>query len=519
MFITNMIKPILVFSFWIYFFFAFFQTPKNRKHICLGMALYLALMGTWVVLDRNWGNGNLPEWSIPQNEVQRKFAETYFQPTPFLFSESPIKISTMTEKDGIATKALFELIEKYTKETIDIWSRSAHGVDMTIYYPYILFGKYSSKPENLVTALFQRPNALYFNFILRTLQQRLGDETMNNLLFQVAEEHGNTGVMGAINYIIKNPMKLISGPTVSMGWRNLLGVYYFTPLRSPLSWNFLVDNNYTNNLLLNPNAGPYSREFFSAVHFFIYDMPEYWEHHGIPFDDFNGNPLGLYEAFKDPASVSTNDFNISYSTIVEGWFYTMFTCIYGQSSSKLFTHVVYETIRQYPVSLLLFLDSFINEILHINHYKFSINRKFSDYNSNFFIKNSELNFEKRINDSTHLTEKLSSKLVVEIQADEQSRFIAMVYSIGHFLLPLFFLSAFLLFPCYFFGKTRKSSIFLLANYLYMTAVFAIFGNFGSARYSDMFILLPLILTGLAFSNTKSFRKLTTDLDNGNLVRV
>ncbi|OGO90159.1 MAG: hypothetical protein A3F10_06330 [Coxiella sp. RIFCSPHIGHO2_12_FULL_42_15] len=493
MFGLTLVKPVAAFLYWIFLISSFFLKAINRKNILLATLSYLALMGVWVVLDRNVGNGNYPEWYRPQNLDQRRFAEIYFKAHHFNFISQLEGKPVVKLSDGLASKALYQATQEYVEKHEKEWAKPDKPFNNM---PYTFFGKFAGHPDQLVQEIFKKPNALYFNFIVSAAHEKWADRG-DALLYSVASEQYATGLLGLAHYFSHNVMKLITGPVVSLGWRNLMAVYSFAPTRKNADWSVIVDLNSVPSMMLNPNAGLYSKEFFATVKFFMNDLPEYWEHTNSFFDKFHGQPDKLFNTTFSP---------MGDVTLVEGWYYTLFMCIYGPVfSNELFTHVTLETMQQYPMTLLFFVDNFLKEALSFTKIAVSVVPNWYQY----FLNHSAINYSLRTNLEEHIGPNLYHELQPEIYPSIHSHLIATLYGWMHSIAPIFSAMAIFLLGIAAIGRARPLAIFLLLVYLNFVVVYATFGNFGCDRYSDIFILIPPMIIVIALGTVKEVWKMVS----------
>ncbi|OGO90158.1 MAG: hypothetical protein A3F10_06325 [Coxiella sp. RIFCSPHIGHO2_12_FULL_42_15] len=500
----NLVKPLAAFLLIVFFSIVFFLSEVTKKNLVKAMCCYFAIMGLWVVFDRGFSVSSYPEWNQPDNLLQRRFAETYYQPSHYLFTPQLLGKPVVSQQDGPASNALYQAIIEYVHLHKNDLVSSLRVADIPKQLPYSLFGKYAHDPESLVKTIFQFPNAFYFNFIRKVVKEKWG-RSGDGLLYLVAVEHGNTGFLGMVNYLWHYPSKLLTGPVVSMGWRNLLAVFSFAPLREQADFNILVRPQSVLQSLVRPDFGPYSGEFYAALRFFAREIPVSWQNTNYVFNRFS-DPEILYNAilnFKAEPVLAASDLKNKIQngdmTIVEGWYYTNFLGIYGPVlSSELFRRVVGEIISVYPSALFLFADNFLKEAFSFR--KVDISSSLLNYDYRYFSETSPINYSLRVNDFTNLGPQLSAQLQHEIYPDKHSRFIAAAYSFIHYVSPWFSWAALFFFSFAILGRARYFALFLIGAYGYFVAVMTVFGNFGSDRYSDMFLWIPLMIVMLGFSS-------------------
>lgn len=506
----NLTKPIGAFLFWIYFVCALFVPNVNRKILIGSGLLYIALMAIWVGLDRNFGNSAFPRWLSLKTIAERRFAETYFQPSHFSFAISLKGAPVISSEDGPASNALISAVRKYAYATKSIWGKpsDAYAIYPGKLHPPQLFKKYLNNPNGLVNAIFRTPNAFYFAFIKSAAYKTWGKHA-NEKLYTVAKEHGHTDFPGFVRYLFHRPTKLLTGASVSMGWRNLLAIYSFAPLRKAYSWYELIEPNAIPTSMITPNAGVYSKEFYSAINFFITDLPQFWEHSNTLFESYSGKPEKLYRAIANPQKVSSSPNNQHFLfsfPIIEGWYYTMFLNVFGPTySNELFIHVAKEVQKKYPASILFFIDNFLKETLVF--YKIpNLSIPLGKYIISWITGPGAISYKERTNSFVNLGTSLSKELQPKIYANSHSELIATLYNNIHIMAPFFVIIMLLVLALALVGPARYFALFLFLTYLYFVSVFSVFGNFGSARYSDIFILIPLILIALGIGSIPKIRK-------------
>jgi len=514
MFAANLVKPIAAMLFWVFWICALI-TPRVNRYILLAAAgCFMACMAVWAALDRNHASGGYAEWYAPASLKQRRFAETYYQPSHWVFQKSLQRDEVISETDGPASAALYGILRDYIEETAENWMQPKTRWLMSN-MPQHFFGQYAQNHSALLNAIFKFPNAFYFNFMRQAVQEKL-DRYADDLFIAVAKEHGNVGLKGWGNFYLHNIGKIFTGPQVSMGWRNLLGVFTFMPERNPRSWNIFIIPQATPIVTL--NAGVYTKEFFSQLKFFIEDMPAYWEHSNFLFEKFTDHPNDLYNAFLTGGTTKISDKTMTFSPadimLAEGWYYMNFISLYGQRmANELFKNMALEIIRNYPASALMFLDNFLNESLFSNKVIMYLcandtcgNYTFGKLIHSYLQVAAEIDFTERDNHSDIIGPNLNSELPAKVFPTAATHFVAMLYTLMHVIAPIFLVTAILLLIVALLSPMRYVTLFLFTAYLYFVAVFAVFGNFGSQRYSDIFILIPIILTGIGLGYLRVNRK-------------
>jgi hypothetical protein len=513
--VTNLIRPVSIILFWIFVACGLVRSDANRKALGLATLVYIALTAAWAIVDRNAGLQSLPGWSAPANRIERRFAEAYFQRQHFIFERELQGEPTIQENHGPASQQLYGAVRSFLIEKEPEWSNPRLKSSFTAFgdYSSILFGRYAGDPEALVQAVFTQPNSAYFQVIRLAAASKWGAQASSHLR-AVAAEYGHTGIFGLLRFFLNRPSLLITGPLPPLGWRNALAVFYFAPRREAKSWNVLVRSDSVPRMMITADAGPYSREFLASVAFFASDFPTSWINTNPLMKRFGGDPERLVASFAEPgrlgyAPPSLMGDRQPEAEIMEGWFNTMFVNFYGPViSDQLFANVVRETLHKNPASFLFFLDNFLNEVAFIK--KFAVTEDLSISN---VTKSSDIYYDIRRIDGAGgpLPAGLLAKLPPKIEGDRNSHLIAFMYELFHLALPFIMLASVLFFPIAMLSESAPLAAFLGLMLVYLVAVLAIFGNFGAERYTDSFIMLPVMLAGLGIAATCRFaatRRLT-----------
>lgn len=256
---------------------------------------------------------------------------------------------------------------------------------------------------------------------------------------------------------------------------------------------------------VSPENGPNSKQFFSTIHFFINNLPYYWKNSNFVFHKFDNDPDALYrqilhpdfsahpESKDTPGNPTIHGINI---TIVEGWYYTMFTNIFGPAAlNKLYSNVILETVKKHPASFFMLLDNALNEMFFLNKVNITptgISSQQAPFN--------HLNYKERINDHYgNISKKLENQLIPIIHRDNNSALISSLYGAGQLSSRILAFVFLVLLPFALLSSARAYVFFLTLTYFNYIIVFSLFGNFGGNRYSDIFLTIPILIIGIGLS--------------------
>ncbi len=508
-FALNLVRPVAALYFWIFLACALLLVRRPIRHTLIAALVYVTLNAGWALVDRYYGASVFPTVYAPTTQNQRMLGEIYFSTDQLHFVEGQPQEPVVRAEDGEYSRKLCEALESHVRKTAPAWSATGNPE-----IPPLLFGRYSDEPEALVHAVLSRPNFAYWNFLRTALYAELGPALAEKTMRRVAREQGNTGIGGVLAYFGRNPSKLLTGGMPSFGGRNLLGIFYYTRLRQNMnriysaSWGetsidpealaryqetpsretleaLYARKDEDGLRLIDPENGPATTEFFRATDLMIRAYPMYWEEANSWFSPYKGRPDEFLHQVLDPRPPY-------HSGMYEGFYWEALIRYYGiGAADRLFSRVALETLHAYPYSATIFLDNAIR-IMFI--------RTIGDLKSPGwpppYDSWGDLRYAVRVNDMTGLSPALAAELRPRIEGTPWSDAVAKAYATGHLVSPVFVVTALAFFVPALLSPARRIAVFLLLAYLCDVAVISVFGNFGCPRYSDMFNVLPVMLTCL-----------------------
>ncbi len=527
---ANLVRPVAALYFWIFLGCAVLLVRRPLRHVAIATILYLSSMGAWALADRYWGASVFPTVYAPSSQDQRRFAEVYYSAEGFHFVAEQPPAPVLDRGSGPATGAIYEALEEYVRDHPEAWA--IEGPER----PYLLFGRYAGRPADLVSAVMSKPNFAYFGFLRAAIEAKFGTRG-DRMMRKVASEHGNTGIVGILNFFRRQPSKLLVGGMPSFSGRNLLGIYYFTRYRRDLGRYYTAawgttstdpelkrayqENPTKDNLealltqvnddglrLLEEENGPATREFFAATELMIRAYPMYWENTNSFYSPYRGDHDGFARMVRDPRPSPL-------AGMYEGFYWDALIRYYGIGpGDRLFSQVALEALHRYPYSATIFLDNairivFIRTIGDLKSSPWPPPSVFWPYPAAAPAAGPEATakYDVRVNDTSGLSERLAGELQPMIEGTSYSNGLGELYSIGHLLNPLVVILAMMTFIPAVLSPARRIAFFLVLIYAYDVAVISVFGNFGSPRYSDVFSMLPVILACLGgFGTTEIVRR-------------
>lgn len=486
--------------FWIFAAVALAANWPARRQLFRAVALYVALMTTWSLADRELGNVGVPV--NVGSSAEARFAEAYFS-APFLAFDGKTEPS-ISRDAGPASRGLYELVRQYLEENRKDWTTPS------AMRPAELYGRYADDPARLVQRIFEYPNSSYYNFIAEIV--RWNDHRGAEELYRdVAGEHGTAGIVGVANFLLKRPTLPFLGPMSAYGPRNLLGLLYLygrrteqhrtVTLEQSFSYEIDVDRmarfaDLTSKVdvervfryvhagrqtLIAEKNGPATREFFQAIKTYLHAFPDKWK------DDFigrlaNGDPQLYFRMMFDPL-------DSRYDGWLEANYYIWIAEMFGQdNAARLFNKVAREGFAANPMAYAIIWDNFL---------RITVAKRLGDVSgavSSHFLGNPESR-EFRAVDFGGLPESMRDGVMMgTYHARAPVAALWSLYNLFQKTNFVFFVASLVLVPVVLFSKARHFGVFLYALYFYNAAGIAVYGNFGGNRYEDVFQLFPVLLT-------------------------
>jgi hypothetical protein len=472
----TMIRPAAALYFWIFLAVCLMFRVGSWRQYLTPAALYLAIMVAWSGYDYYNGSGLFPGTNVPATQSQRYFAEAYYGRTRFHVSMETDP--DITPRSGPASAKLHTLLVK----------RVAAGDGPNFDDAETrreLVGKYSSA-EELVQAMFARPNQIYFNFITSAA----GDD----LLYEVARENGHTGLRGLGRYFVTYPQAAIMGAPQSyvgrLFWANF---YRYTEMKES---GFFFIGSLDRNLIREEN-GPASKEYVRTLLYFLDTFPEIALHDPNKYLEIFGSKEKLKAYVQDPTPWQLPNGN-SVLGMIEGSVFIWLSYYYGEAKTdRLLRSVALETIAAHPNSVLLFLDNFLRVTI-MRHFVMDYGGKtFASFSNLWaFVKRGVWNVKDMR--SSVLPPSLAEQLTVT--TTHSNNFNTTLFIQYYFLwrlLKIVFVTTMLLVivPLVINPRTAPLAAFLFLAYLYNAlAISIVIGNFDLPRWEDIFIFFPVLLT-------------------------
>lgn len=474
-----LVRPVPALYFFIFLFCAIAFFRAKAAHAFFALGLYLALMSSWSLLDREWGQGPYPPYGLPNGRGERRLAEAYFANGGLQFvTDSPPPVALMKEK-GPYSQELWDIVRGHIQQTRDTWMK-----DQEFTYPHLLFGKFAEDPDGLLHAVMSRPNSFYFMFLNDAVRAKKADKK-NEFMLGVGAEQGTAGFKGVIRYFAQNPKRLILGGESSsfFGARNLLSVFRQVIWRSTIPRNYSLEPPTVNSLVRVEN-GPFSQEFFNSVRELVKTMRWYWYQNPL-YEKIKDNPDAVAEDILNPKVGIIDEWREGIAgQLLVGYFG------YGRPQ-RIYNGVAMEAFKAYPNSLLFFYD---NALFIMGLKKFN---KLTDKWDYAYLRSLAYGFlYSKENDFSFLPEALKNELEPKLPAD-WLEYVAIPNGVFHLLALPILLVAFLVTPFALLSRlSRPFIIFLWLIYFYNVAVISITGTWSAPRYEDAFKLVLFIVIGI-----------------------
>jgi hypothetical protein len=501
---ASLIRPVAALILWVFVVFAVIMRPRDRWRLAAAASIYMTLMAGWVLWDRAYGtNGGAtiglgyPQLNDFGSTAERRLGEAYFSSRGLFHVESD-QAATLF----LNSQTLRAVLRSYLAEHTNDWRRPS------IFTPSSLFARYADEPrgnEKLLDALFVDRNYLYFSFIVRAVEDSLGNEAGLSLLYRVASEHGTTGLYGIIRNFVIHPAQLLIGVTPNLSGRNIFLLFFAAKYQETQShiagiWNIP-------DPLLSADLGPANALILRTLRRFIDDYPQYWskwlkDSSGWLLkspEKYQGDPEGFYQLLLHS--------NID-AGAREGFISQVVNWYLGPAiSGRVYTEASLEILRRYPKLALLFYNNFLY---------FSVARRLGDVTApldrSALAALSDAYFDNRAQVDDDLPRGLIKELTPVVAANEAWKDAAALQTLFYLIAPIFVfvLIASLPFLCN--PATIGPCLFLLLDYCYEVALIAIFGTTGTPRYEAVFLMLPVIIACMIFGQKTSDLKKRARLD-------
>jgi hypothetical protein len=325
---ATMVKPAAGPFFWIFILVCLLFRIEPWKRYIGPAALYVAIIGGWGVYDYYYSPVRFPQLAGPMSEAQRYFADAYYGNGYGAVQDNG---PTIRPEDGPASQRLYRAVagQVAAARASNQWKTTdSVTVDR-------LYRRFASD-DALVREIFTRPNPLYFGVL--TQAAAIDGDGGNTLLYQIAREHGATGVRGLTKYLAKHPfIPLMGPPNPYVGFMFLMKYYRYEHY---LITNQLGMRNWFSSLRGNPireDNGSASKAFVDSIRLFVDTYPQYV---GLAPEDLayfgTGENLTKFiiEAPFDP----------KYTGGVIGWIYQWLSQMYGeQAAGRLMGDAAIET--------------------------------------------------------------------------------------------------------------------------------------------------------------------------------
>jgi hypothetical protein len=488
-----LVRPVGALIFWIFVFLAAIWRPHDWRRLAAAGGIYMILMSAWVLWDRSYGtNGGAatglgyPQLNEFTTSAERRLAEAYFTPQGLVHAESADAAS-----DYAASRALRDVLHKYFVDHQFDWRQPS------LYTPASLFAAYADKPnaaDNLLAAVFNDRNYIYFSFIVRTVKETLGADAGLALLYNVATEHGTTGLYGILRNFLIHPTRLLFGVTPDLAGTNMFAVLYLAKYRE--NEMGLASIKGIPDPLLSPQLGPATVSLTKTLRRFIDDYPQYWPKRIS--GPYQGNPDGFYQ-FMLRGGVTDQ------AVDVEGFLYQSVNWYLTPAlAGKAYLPVALEILKQYPKLAMLYYENFLylTVLRRFGSVEKPLDRDTLDNMSDGYL-------ETMTQVTDDLPRGLAKGLVPVIKAGEVKKDVAALHAIFYLIAPAFLFLMIVSLPFLRGDAAIGACLFLIVNYGFEAVTITMFSPWGAPRYEANFYLLPLfvscIILGQAVSRLRNQR--------------
>lgn len=474
-----MVRPAASFYFAIFLATCLLWRVDNWRRYVGPFCVYAAIMMTWSIYDYYHGVAGYPTGFLPTTQAQRYFADLYYGKDYNLTIRFEPDI---TPESGPASRKVYEEVARHVAET------RGHHVTPDPATARVLFDRFDDAA--LLKEMFSRPNDVYFAFIVEATQAPgVGGDS---LLYQVAREHGHTGVLALARYLIAHPLIPIVGAPQTYTARLFMANFYRYSEMDASRYFFIGTLNHN---LLAEDSGPASREFFQTLDRVVDMYPQ------TTFGDSNGYAeiFGSEERFRaymrDPKAYTLPD-GRSVLGMIEGSVYIWLTRYYGEEKTdRLMRQVAFETLRRHPAAGFLFFDNFLRVTIMRD---FFVDYGDDNLSSAAGAWDYARPWKTKDNRSTVLPESLARHLIVATDHDNNistAFWFQYNYLWRLFKAPAFFCMTLVIIPLMLGRRTAAPACFLILVYFYNVAALAIvIGSFDLPRWEDVGVFIPVIIS-------------------------
>jgi hypothetical protein len=528
---TTMVKPAAGPFFWLFILIGLLFRVEPWKRYLGPVVLYVAIMTAWGIHDYHRSPVRFSPLGMPQSQVQRNFADVYYGSSPGAVNgwtpvaanprmaegqqraEEPstaapkpaaqpsgegapaVQAPTIVAERGPASQTLYRAVAAL------IESQRGNG-QWNVTDPesaYQLYRRYGTTGE-LADAVFARPNPFYYQLVTVAAAQAGGDQ----LLGDVAREHGNGPVMAYLNYLMRHPaVPLLGPPNPYVGFMYFMKFYrYRDYLRTNAGgMRDIFLGSYNENLVTEEN-GPATRAYAQSIRFFVDAAP----HFVFPGTTFLAD-FGTAEALK--AYAVDNPYYSKYSGMMMGHIYQWMLLLYGEEAAgRLMGAAGLESITKNRAGFGMVFGDYLAALV----YSYA---EFPDLLTNFQAgfaslranENAQLTAIVRSAKPTVLPASLAAHVGVERERGDLSKdmttVLALCYTAFKWAKPLLFgLMIVFAVPLLLAGRGAARLVALLVPaYFISAAAFAVvmIMPHSDPRHEDVYAFFPLLIAALGFA--------------------
>jgi hypothetical protein len=308
----TLIKPAAAPFFWIFIGTCLvFRVEPWRRYVG-PVVLYAAIMTAWGVYCYYYSPVRFPTLAAVATKAERTFADAYFRDFSGALGEG---FPAIRPDDGPASQQLYNTTAKAIAAAKARGQWNVSGPITTEQ----LFGRFSN--DGLLQEIFARPNPLYFNFVVQAAAAN-GDEEILN---EVAREHGTAGVPGLIRFLINHPLTPLIGTGNSyVGFMFISKYYSYRDYRADNKFGMrdLFVSSWQENLI-DPEAGKATKVFVDSIRYFISTFPEFIDIGNQVLEEFGGRDRFIDYVITDP-------YHTKYAGSLMAWIFQWLAMLHGE---------------------------------------------------------------------------------------------------------------------------------------------------------------------------------------------
>ncbi len=466
--IMNAVRPFAWLFFWLILALLTMRWHKKKilKPIIKSAGLFMALMLLWTTMDDILlSHGARYSPMLSMRVGADSMVENYLYDRPFreaYFSNTEKKFDSQSQP------AMGQIQQQALKYI------TAHQ--------NVFFDKYTKNPSELAHKMFSEPNYKYMNDIQEIMEKTTAKKQRLALYHQAAKESQTNKLTYWLQMWRSHPFILFTGPSHGAGSNDFLLAY--------TSLQYYLPNPRANQYesLINEKNGPATRFMFSALKKMLQNNPEFWRYTNGLFGPFTEQQTGLTQ------------YIVSHPGQSNAWEITvmLWDCLGYERASQLLKQVAKETFEAHQEAFALRIWENIlfvaagPGLIEFEHLGPQLGR-IETYD---YLETAQLSQRQKA--ELHATQKRYESTYTAWQLP-----IKLSYFIFYLCKPFFLLTSIIALTTLW---ARKKDTFLPLTLLLIHGLCVIiYGTLFTAlpRYTDPTLLLPMIVTFMAFCDLKN----------------